>query len=452
MALRRSLEVSFPADRRISPRPLSALVPCTDALALLGAAAGAGFGWTALGYGVVTLIALDVLVPSSGRINPRLGDEVGWLLGRLGLSMLVILPIATLMGEGVGALLTLGLCAAILVPLGRGVDYRLQRRARASGLISERTLIVGAGDLGVELAQILGDRPEYGLRPIGLLGKNGYRDLPLPLLGQSKDLEEVVRQHHVTRVIVAFQGGADGELVTAVRSCERLPVQVHVVPRFYELGSAPTGPFVDDVWGIPLVRVRRPTLRTAGRVAKRAFDLLGGTLMILLTSPIMVLAALAVRLSGPGPLLFRQRRVGLDGREFEILKFRSMRVNEDSDTRWAVAHDDRVTRVGRLLRRTGIDELPQLFNVLRGQMSLVGPRPERPLFVERFGAAVPRYNDRHRAPVGLTGWSQIHGLRGDTSIPDRARFDNSYIENWSLWLDVVIILRTIWLVFKGAGQ
>lgn len=453
MVLRRSLEVSLPTDVRISSRLLSALVPCTDALALLMAASATGFRSTALAYGVLTLIALNIAPPASGRINPRLGDDFGWLLGRLGASLLVVLPIATLMHERVGELLLLAFSAAILVPSSRGVAYTVQRRSRARGLISERALIVGAGGVGVELVRILEEHPEYGLRPIGFVGNDpGDRDLPIPMLGQSDDLEQVVREHDVTRVVVAYGGGADRELVTILRCCERLPVEILVVPRLYELSAVQIGPSLDDAWGIPLVRVRRPTPRPPARVAKRAFDVAVGSLIVVLVSPVMLAAAVAVRLSSPGPLLFRQRRVGFDGRVFEILKFRSMRVNDDSDTHWAVDHDDRVTPVGRLLRRTGIDELPQLFNVLKGQMSLVGPRPERPLFVERFSTLVPGYKDRHRVPVGLTGWAQIHGLRGDTSIPDRARFDNDYIENWSLWLDVVIIVRTIWLVFKGTGR
>ena len=452
MVLHRSLEVSVPTDLSVSSRLPSALVPCTDAVALLLASAATGFHSTALAFGVLTAIALNIARPVSSRINPRLGDDFGWLLGRLGACMLVVLPIATLVHERVGELLLLAVSATILVTSGRGVAYGIQRRLRARGLISERALIVGAGDVGVELASILDGHPEYGLRPIGFVGDPADRDLSVPMLGLSDDLEEVVRQYDVKRVVVAYGGGADRRLVAILRRCERLPVEILVVPRLFELNALPIGPSLEDAWGIPLVRIRRPILQPPARVVKRAFDLVVGSLIVVLVSPLMLAAALAVRLSSPGPLLFRQRRIGFDGREFEILKFRSMRVNDDSDTHWAVDHDDRITPAGRLLRRTGIDELPQLFNVLKGQMSLVGPRPERPLFAERFGTAVPGYTDRHRVPVGLTGWAQIHGLRGDTSIPDRARFDNDYIEHWSLWLDVMIILRTIWLVFKGTGR
>jgi lipopolysaccharide/colanic/teichoic acid biosynthesis glycosyltransferase len=165
--------------------------------------------------------------------------------------------------------------------------------------------------------------------------------------------------------------------------------------------------------------------------------------MLLLASPVLVIAALAVRLGSPGPILFRQDRVGQRGHVVQILKFRSMRVNSESETRWGGSRDERITRVGRILRVTDIDELPQLFNVLRGDMSLVGPRPERPHFASQFDQQVIRYHDRLRVPCGLTGWAQVHGLRGDTSIEERARFDNYYIEHWSLWFDVVILVRTL---------
>jgi lipopolysaccharide/colanic/teichoic acid biosynthesis glycosyltransferase len=159
-----------------------------------------------------------------------------------------------------------------------------------------------------------------------------------------------------------------------------------------------------------------------------------------------------VRLSSPGPILFKQRRIGQRGEVFELLKFRTLSVNQDSDTTWSVSEDERRTAVGRLMRMLSIDELPQLVNVLRGEMSLVGPRPERPYFADQFRVAVPGYDDRHRVPAGMTGWAQVHGLRGDTSIKDRAVFDNHYVENWSLWRDLVILARTVETVVNGGGS
>jgi lipopolysaccharide/colanic/teichoic acid biosynthesis glycosyltransferase len=177
-------------------------------------------------------------------------------------------------------------------------------------------------------------------------------------------------------------------------------------------------------------------------LAKRAIDASVSAALLIATAPLLAACAVAVKLSSAGPVLFRQRRIGKDGRPFDLLKFRSMMLNDDSDLTWSVLDDDRVTAIGRLLRNSSLDELPQLWNILRGDMSLVGPRPERPHFVSEFGADIPGYDDRHRVSGGLTGWAQIHGLRGPTSIEDRVLFDNYYIEHWSLFDDVAILLRT----------
>jgi exopolysaccharide biosynthesis polyprenyl glycosylphosphotransferase len=235
-----------------------------------------------------------------------------------------------------------------------------------------------------------------------------------------------------------------------LRAAALLDVEVHVVPRFFELGLAPEGPDVEQIWGIPLYRVRRAALRDAAWKVKRGIDVAVSLSMLVLLSPVFAAIALAVRLSSPGPIMFRQVRVGQHGRQIEVLKFRTLRVNTDSDITWSVEDDPRQTAVGKWLRRLSLDELPQLVNVLRGDMSVVGPRPERPHYVNRFSAQVVGYSDRHRLPVGLTGLAQVHGLRGDTSIEERARFDNFYIEHWSPWQDVKIVLRTGGAIFRDA--
>jgi lipopolysaccharide/colanic/teichoic acid biosynthesis glycosyltransferase len=205
--------------------------------------------------------------------------------------------------------------------------------------------------------------------------------------------------------------------------------------------------------GDPLVRLRRAAFRQSSRVLKRAFDVVVATMGIVLTAPVMVVSAIAVRLAVSRHVLFRQPRVGVDGRPFTLLKFRTLPVTEDANsaTRWSVAGDHGISRTGRLMRRLSLDELPQLFNVLRGDMSLVGPRPERPHFVDQFARSYPHYRSRHRMPSGLTGWAQVHGLRGDTSIDDRARFDNVYIDSWTLWRDVAILVRTAGQVIGARG-
>jgi exopolysaccharide biosynthesis polyprenyl glycosylphosphotransferase len=241
-------------------------------------------------------------------------------------------------------------------------------------------------------------------------------------------------------------------MIPILRASDRLPLEIYVMPRFFELGVAPEGSTTDDVWGIPLERLRRSARRSFAWRGKRVFDLVVTSALLLLTAPLMIAAVIAVALTSPGPVLFRQVRVGQRNELFELLKLRTLCVNSDGDTTWTTNGDHRVTPVGRILRRTCIDELPQLINVFRGQMSLVGPRPERPHFAAGFRRTIDGYGDRQRVPAGLTGWAQIHGLRGDTSIAERAHFDNHYVEHWSLWRDTVIIARTVGSIVRGGGH
>lgn len=333
-------------------------------------------------------------------------------------------------------------CGLLLA--GRAAVYAGLRYLRASGRLADPTLIIGAGTVGAELAVVLQDHPEYGLAPVGFLDVVGADEkLPLPVLGTVERLSAVLEQEGIRRVVVAFGAATrEPDMVTVLRACDRAPVEIHVLPRFFELGQRRTGD-IELVWGFPLQRLRRSALRPGAQVAKRLVDVAVSGVLLLCLLPVLGALALAVKLSSPGPVLFRQHRVGIRGSSIEVLKFRTLTVNDDSNVRWSVTGDPRVTPVGRFLRHTCLDELPQLLNVFRGDMSLVGPRPERPFFVRRFSTQIPGYDDRHRVPSGLTGWAQVHGLRGDTSITQRARFDNHYIENWSLWLDLVILLRTV---------
>ena len=301
------------------------------------------------------------------------------------------------------------------------------------------------------LAETFLEHPEYGLRPIGFLGRPLVRHVALPQLGEVRNVEQVIGDFEVRRVLVAFGEMRDQELVTILRASERVPAEIHVVPRFFELSGVPQGAPVDDVAGIPLFHLRRPALRPGARFQKRAFDMVVASMLFLLSLPVFAVIALAVRLSSEGPVLFRQKRVGLNGNLFEIIKFRTMYVNDESDTEWITDRDrDRVTPIGHVLRAASLDELPQLINVIRGEMSLVGPRPERPHYTGRFSETVSRYDDRHRVVGGITGWAQINGRsRGLDSVPERARLDNYYIENWSLWRDLVIVARTVAVLFRG---
>jgi exopolysaccharide biosynthesis polyprenyl glycosylphosphotransferase len=337
----------------------------------------------------------------------------------------------------------------------RAVAYEVVRQARSRGLVRHRALVVGAGQVGIRLATTLNECPRYGLDPVGFVDSRPPDQdpalLPAPILGGYNGLGELIREYNIRDVIVAFGGARESDLVDILRNCDRLDVEVFLVPRLFELHAAPR--VLDELNGIPLVRMRRAAFRSPMWRAKRLVDVVVSALALILLSPVLAVCALLVRRELGYPIIFRQERVGLDGRPFQLLKFRSLRPVDETESRtnWNIKHDQRLGPVGRFLRASSLDELPQLWNILRGDMSVVGPRPERPHFVDEFSRHIPRYTARHRVPSGLTGWSQVHGLRGDTSIEERARFDNYYIENWSTWLDIKILLMTVTHVLRKTG-
>jgi exopolysaccharide biosynthesis polyprenyl glycosylphosphotransferase len=413
------------------------------------------------GRQLLVVLAAVCLYGAGGLYGPKLSlsllDELPTLLGR-GAVAAALVTMATASGGGAALsfhLIVTALAVTAGVCLSRAACYTFVRSARRSGRVSHRTLVIGAGRVGTRLAMTLDEHREYGLQPIGFVDGGPLlvdHELPVPVLGGPERLAELLVQHRITVVIVAFTSTREQHMIEMLRTCDRLRCEIFFVPRLFELHAAGVGG-VDQVWGMPLVRWRRSAYRTLSWRLKRVFDVVVSALALVLLSPVMLACALAVRLDGPG-VLFRQERVGLDGRPFQLLKFRSLRPDDDheSRTRWNVAHDHRLGPVGRFLRTTSLDELPQLINILRGDMSLVGPRPERPYFVEQFARSLPRYTARHRVPAGLTGLAQIHGLRGDTSIEERAHFDNRYIENWSLWVDLKILLRTLGALVRSPGR
>ncbi|MCZ2860741.1 exopolysaccharide biosynthesis polyprenyl glycosylphosphotransferase [Blastococcus sp. VKM Ac-2987] len=380
---------------------------------------------------------------------------------RLGFALLLVAPFV-LPGTSSS---TLPLQALVSLPAllsGRAIGYAAIRWARWRGLVGEATLVVGGGKLGMGLLRTMDEHPELGLRAVGFLGDGDRLDDRKPL-GTLADVDAVLDANAVRKVVVAYGPTREADLVGLVRSAAMRDVEVYVVPRFFDVGMTPNGPEVEDLWGIPLHRVRRAALRRGGWRAKRLLDVLVSGAALILLSPLLAVLALAVRLSSPGPVLFRQRRTGQFGAEIAMLKFRSLRVApcepaaaDPSGTARSTMHARRVdvelraTPIGALLRRTSLDELPQLWNIFRGDMSLVGPRPEECGYAAQFADSVHGYRDRHRLAVGLTGWAQVHGLRGDTSIEERARFDNHYIEHWGLWQDVVILVRTASAVMRQA--
>jgi exopolysaccharide biosynthesis polyprenyl glycosylphosphotransferase len=327
------------------------------------------------------------------------------------------------------------------------------RALRRRGRLVRRTVVVGGGAVATHLVEALRAERAHGLEVVGYVDVEPNPSCTvMPYLGAVEDLDGVLQLAEASTVVVTFTSAADGRLVELLRWTATAGADVRVVPRLFDVGRADgDATTTDHVVGIPLIPLAGTALGTVRWAAKRTFDVVATGLGLAVLWPLLGLLALGVRLSSPGPVLFRQERIGRDGQPFELLKFRSMAVNDDDDRTWSVADDDRVTRLGRIMRAYSLDELPQLWNVLRGDMSLVGPRPERPRFVEEFSEAYPSYRARHRVPVGLTGYAQVHGLRGDTSIEARARFDNAYVERWSLWQDVAILLRTVVAVLRREG-
>jgi exopolysaccharide biosynthesis polyprenyl glycosylphosphotransferase len=329
------------------------------------------------------------------------------------------------------------------VVTGRAIGYRMLRtyRRRSPG---QATIVVGSGDIAVRLADALCEDRTYGLAPVGFVGPPTLTQPNLPVLAAAADLERAVARYKPMHLIVAFPATPDADLVSTLRRCRRYGVTVHVVPRLFELAVGCRG--TELVRGIPLAKLRPDPAQTRRWLLKRLLDIAGATIGLILLAPVFALCALAVLTeSRRHGVLFHQERISRDGKPFTILKFRSLTPSSDREAqvKWNINTDARLGKVGKLLRVSSLDELPQLDNVLRGDMSLVGPRPERPYFVDQFQRAYAGYLDRHRVPAGITGWAQIHGLRGDTSIEERVRFDNHYIEHWSIGLDLKIMLRTV---------
>ncbi|MFE3517993.1 sugar transferase [Streptomyces sp. NPDC059166] len=339
----------------------------------------------------------------------------------------------------------------------RGVLWSAARHPRS-------TLVVGDGPLADAVVAVLQEHGRYGMRPVGrvtgagqdteVTADAGAGEAPLPVLASVQDAGRAVVQNSVRHAVftVPPEAAPDGEELFSLFT--RHGCRVWLISDQGTVVRSRTAPRPDHVWGFAVHSLHPAAGRWPARLVKRAMDAVLASAALVVAFPVMAACALAVRVcDGPG-VIFRQERIGESGRPFVLLKFRTLRPADENEsaTRWNVASDGRMSRAGRLLRRTSLDELPQLWNVVRGDMSLVGPRPERPYFVSQFSRTHPGYRARHRMPVGITGLAQVNGLRGDTSIEDRARFDNRYIETWSLWQDMCVLARTAGSVFRLGGS
>jgi exopolysaccharide biosynthesis polyprenyl glycosylphosphotransferase len=370
------------------------------------------------------------------------------------------------------------LFAATYLIAGRAGYQLVETRAKRRGEVAEQTLIVGAGRVGRLIASRLRERPEFGLRPVAFFDDDPLdlelsADLPVFGSGTSNasngagfadGVEVAIRDLGVRHVIVTFSLASHDMQLSLVRRCQEMGVSVSLVPRLFE--GVPDQTSLERLGGIPLISVYPRDPRGWQFAIKYGIDRVLALIGLVIVSPLLLFAAIGTLVTLGRPLLFRQDRMGIDGHRFDMLKFRTMAPPKDEAESGTalegqlerglapggVEGSDRRTRFGVFLRRSSLDELPQLINVLRGDMSLIGPRPERPEYVHRFGAEVHRYEDRLRVKSGITGWAQTHGLRGRTSIADRIEWDNYYIENWSPWLDLKIVLLTVLAVFRDRSE
>ncbi len=321
---------------------------------------------------------------------------------------------------------------------------------RTKGYNQKHILLIGYSRAAEGFIERVRMNPEWGYQIKGILDNKkewGYEFKGIHVIGKVSDLDEILALNSLDEIAITLSISEYADLERIVASCEKSGVHTKFIPDYNNM--IPTRPYIEDLQGLPVVNIRRvPLTDPVNALLKRAVDIFGAAFALLVFSPIMLLTAILIKLTAPGPLIYKQERVGLHNRSFHMYKFRSMVVQAPSEEKmkWTTKHDSRVTPVGRFIRKTSIDEMPQFLNVLRGDMSLVGPRPERPLFVEKFKEEIPRYMIKHQVRPGITGWAQVNGLRGDTSITKRIEHDLYYIENWTLGFDIKILFLTM---FKG---
>ena len=345
-----------------------------------------------------------------------------------------------------------GIMALLFTIVQRSLMRFILREVRRRGFNLRYMLIVGAGKVSGDIASRIRYHRELGIQLLGCLVRDDQEATRgpkgLPVVGKYSDLKDLLARTEIDQIVVALPLEDHQMLPEIIQQIGDSLVDVKIVPDLYQFVSV--GGSIEEFEGLPVISVQGSPLEGINLFTKRVLDLiLASTLMIAL-SPLLILIALLVKLTSRGPIFYKQERVSFDGSRFYILKFRTMYMNAEVEgPRWATKGDDRVTPLGKVLRSLSLDELPQLWNVLRGDMSIVGPRPERPVFIEQFRSRIPRYMLRHKVPAGMTGWAQVNGWRGDTSIDKRIEYDLYYIENWSLLLDLKILFLTLFKGFKN---
>ena len=503
---------------------LLAAAAATQVISHLAAEPAIPIRWEVF-FGVLVLMLFGIRGMYSNRLHSHLLDELRSIVSTTAVATMAVISVRVVMENDphtAAQTAQLWIVAAVALSAGRTGLFIARARSIARGEGGRPTLIVGAGRVGQLVAKRLLDRPAFGLRPVGFLDNDPLElegaSVDLPVVGASWDLERVIEEHDVEHVVFTFSTAPHAVMLSMVRRCRELGVSASLVPRLFEVSVERVS--VEHLGGLPLLEMRPIDPKGLQFAIKYALDRVVAAIAVILISPILLALAAAVLITSGRPIFFRQRRIGLDGQEFDMLKFRTMKGSpessghnhghwvfetledsagsllnghkpngnghangnglvhgngngngngnghgphehdlvpaEEGETALATmtepqsasdvvetSGEDRRTPIGRILRRYSLDELPQLLNVLRGDMSLIGPRPELGTFVRLFEEAVHRYGDRHRVKSGITGWAQVHGLRGNTSLADRVEWDNYYIENWSLWLDMKIAVMTV---------
>lgn len=345
------------------------------------------------------------------------------------------------------------LFSVIFAVTGRELHRLIMVRMRRRGISTDNLLVVGTGSIARDIIGKVKGSPELGYKIVGIVTApedHQGRMMGFPVLGNFPNIPFVIDRYNIQQVIIAMPDARRSELAELVALCQRGQVDIKIYPDIFSYMAGDMN--VDDLGGTPLLTVRDIALRGWKLSLKRGLDLVGAVFGLIMLSPLFIITAFLLYLEDKGAPFYTQERMGLDGRPFPMIKFRSMRMDADKLADWTVENDPRVTRIGRFMRKSNWDEIPQLINVLLGHMSLVGPRPEQPQYVMQFREQIPGYMSRHREKGGMTGWAQVNGLRGDTSIARRTSYDLWYIENWSLWLDIKIILRTIIQTLTGGSK
>lgn len=403
-------------------------------------------------YGVIAIFIGVLITLYSPKRKKRFSDEVFKIFEIHVISLFVLLSLMFFVKQVDISRYYLALYMifnVFFILLYRYFVKRSLKYFRKKGFNKQFVLIIGAGSLGCKFYDNLKLYPELGYEIVGFLDDNRVWGTAeearyKPILGRVDQLEEILESKLIDEVVLALPLDAHPKFARIVSICEKTGVRTLIIPDFFDY--LPARPYFDNFAGMPMINVRDIPLDLAGnKLLKRSFDIGFSLFAIIITSPLMLLIVIGVKLTSRGPIIFKQERVGLNRRTFQMYKFRSMRTLPEGmvDTGWTTENDPRRTRFGTFLRKTSLDELPQFFNVLAGHMSVVGPRPERPYFVEQFREEVPKYMVKHHVRPGITGYAQANGLRGDTSIEDRIEHDIFYIENWSILLDMKIILKTI---------